>query len=147
VRITEVDLDVGGEAEFAVPGHLLTLSRNNAIPIGATADETARLISRAKTDSDRRIICDPVNRLEVFNLLLLAALCLNRKPESIAEEASDGGAAGLKRLVTEAVNEHFREIRQRRAELVRDRGTDRFCWLATSAPTRLRARPLPTSGD
>jgi tryptophanyl-tRNA synthetase len=71
VRIIKVDLDVGGEAEFAVPGHLLTLSRNNAIPIGATADETARLISRAKTDSDRHITCDPVNRLEVFNLLLL----------------------------------------------------------------------------
>jgi tryptophanyl-tRNA synthetase len=121
-------------------GQKMSKSRNNAIPIGATADETARLISRAKTDSDRHITCDPVNRPEVFNLLLLAALCLNRKPESIAEEAGDGGAAGLKRLVTEAVNERFREIRQRRAELVRDPGYLRQILLAGNERARTVAR-------
>jgi tryptophanyl-tRNA synthetase len=121
-------------------GQKMSKSRNNAIPLGATAEQTAHLISRAKTDSDRHITYDPVNRPEVSNLLLLAALCLNRKPELIAEEVGDGGAARLKRLVTEAVNEHFREIRKRRAELVRDPGYLRQILLAGNGRARKIAR-------
>lgn len=121
-------------------GQKMSKSRSNAIPLGATADETARLISRAKTDSDRHITYDPVDRPEVSNLILLAALCLKRKPELIAEEVGDGGAARLKRLVTEAVNEHFREIRKRRAELVRDQGYLRQILLAGNARAREIAR-------
>ena len=102
-------------------GQKMSKSRNNSIPLGATADQTARLLSRAKTDGDRHITYDPVNRPEVSNLVLLAALCLNRAPESVAEEVGDGGAAALKRLTTDAINEYFREIRVRRAELLGDR--------------------------
>ncbi|MBI1758678.1 MAG: tryptophan--tRNA ligase [Actinobacteria bacterium] len=102
-------------------GQKMSKSRNNAIALSATADDTACLISRAKTDSERHITYDPVNRPDVSNLVLLAALCMDREPESVAEEVGADGAAALKRLVTEAVNESFREVRKRRADLIGDR--------------------------
>jgi len=71
----------------------MSKSRNNAIAIGASEDQTARLIRAAKTDSDRRITYDPIGRPEVSNLLLLAALCLEREPRDVAEEIGGGGAA------------------------------------------------------
>lgn len=114
-------------------GQKMSKSRNNSIPLGATADETAKLIGRAKTDADRRITYDPAGRPEVSNLVLLAALCSGRSPEAIATEAGDGGSATLKRMVTEAVNEHFRELRRRRAELLADRGHLRQVLLAGNA--------------
>lgn len=117
-------------------GQKMSKSRKNSIPLGATPDETAKLIAQAKTDSDRFITYDPVKRPEVSNLLLLAALCSNRPPESIAAEIGDGGSGTLKRLVTEAVNEHFREIRGRRAEVLRDRGYLRRVLLAGNARAR-----------
>ena len=103
-------------------GRKMSKSRGNAIAIGATADETARLIARARTDGERRITFDPATRPEVSNLVLLAALCLKRPPHEVAASVGDGGAAALKRLVTEAVNERFAAIRARRAELIADRG-------------------------
>ncbi|HEX8472972.1 MAG TPA: tryptophan--tRNA ligase [Pyrinomonadaceae bacterium] len=121
-------------------GQKMSKSRNNSIPLSATTDETARMISRAKTDSDRHITYDPVNRPEVSNLLLLAALCLDWKPKSVAEQVGDGGSAALKRLVTEVVNEHFREIRARRTELVRDRGYLRQVLLSGNERAREIAR-------
>lgn len=102
-------------------GQKMSKSRNNAVALSATADDTARLLSRAKTDSERHITYDPVNRPDVANLVLLAALCMDREPESVAEEVGAGGAAALKRLVTEVVNENFREVRKRRADLIGDR--------------------------
>jgi tryptophanyl-tRNA synthetase len=114
-------------------GQKMSKSRNNSIPLGATADQTAKLIARAKTDVDRHITYDPANRPEVSNLVLLAALCSGRSPEQVAAEAGDGGSATLKRIVTEAVNEHFREIRRRRAELLQDRGYLRQVLLAGNA--------------
>ena len=54
--------------------------------------------------------------------MLLAALCLDRDPEAVAEEIAGAGAAALKRVVTEAVNERFAPIRARRAELAADPG-------------------------
>jgi tryptophanyl-tRNA synthetase len=103
-------------------GQKMSKSRNNAIAIRATADETARLIAAAKTDADRRITYDPARRPEVSNLVLLAALCQDRTPEAVAADIGDAGSAALKRVVTEAVNERFRAIRARRAELTGDRG-------------------------
>lgn len=117
-------------------GQKMSKSRNNSVPLGASADQTARLLSRAKTDGERHITYDPVNRPEVSNLVLLAALCSNRTPESIADEVGDGGAAALKRLTTEAVNEYFREIRVRRAELLRDRAHLRKVLLAGNERAR-----------
>lgn len=54
--------------------------------------------------------------------MLLAALCLDRDPFSVAADIGAGGAAVLKATVTEAVNERFAPVRARRAELARDPG-------------------------
>lgn len=102
-------------------GAKMSKSRGNAIALAATADETARLIRRAKTDADRHITYDPVARPEVSGLVLLAALCLGRDPHEVAGDIGDRGAGALKALVTDAVNDHLAPIRARRAELARDR--------------------------
>jgi tryptophanyl-tRNA synthetase len=109
-------------ALLGTDGQKMSKSRANAIAISATADETARLITATQTDADRHIGYDPVNRPEVSNLVLLAALCQGRPPEAITTELGGAGSAALKRLVIEAVNERFRDIRARRAELVDDPG-------------------------
>ncbi len=103
-------------------GRKMSKSRNNAIALAATADETARLLRQAKTDSDPRITYDPDHRPEVSNLVLLAALCEEADPGQVAEEIGARGAAELKRRATEAVNERLRPIRERRAGLINDRG-------------------------
>jgi tryptophanyl-tRNA synthetase len=103
-------------------GTKMSKSRGNAIALAATADETARLIRGAVTDSDRHISYDPVRRPAVSSLVLLAALCLDRDPHAVADEIGAGGAAALKAVVTSAVNERLAPIRARRAELARDLG-------------------------
>ncbi len=100
----------------------MSKSRNNAVMLGATADETTALIKRAKTDSERVITYSPAERPEVANLLLVASLCTGRPPEEIADEIGDGGAGHLKRFLTEALNEHLRDLRARRAEFAKDPG-------------------------
>jgi tryptophanyl-tRNA synthetase len=120
-------------------GQKMSKSRRNAIAIGATADETARLIAGMRTDAQRLITYDPAARPEVSNLVLLAALCLDRAPEQIAEAVGDAGSAALKRLVTDAVNERFGSIRARRAELVSDRAYLREVLRAGSARVRALA--------
>ncbi|CAI9410812.1 tryptophan--tRNA ligase [Aestuariimicrobium sp. T2.26MG-19.2B] len=102
---------------LGMDGSKMSKSRGNTIELGMTADETAKLIKRAVTDSNRTITYDPANRPEVSNLLMLAALCTDRDPIEIADEIGDGGGGGLKKLVTEAVNEYFAPIRARRLEL------------------------------
>ncbi|WSR60256.1 tryptophan--tRNA ligase [Streptomyces sp. NBC_01198] len=103
-------------------GTKMSKSRGNAIALAASADETARLIRGAKTDADRHITYDPVNRPEVSSLVLLAALCLGRDPHQIADDIGNAGAATLKNTVSEAVNEYLAPIRARRKQLAQDRG-------------------------
>jgi len=98
-------------------GAKMSKSAGNTIPLRSDEDETARLIRSAKTDADRRITYDPVHRPEVSSLLLTAAICRGTSPETLAEEIGAGGAAVLKRVVTEAVNEHLRPLRNRRRAL------------------------------
>ena len=107
---------------LGLDGNKMSKSRGNTIELGMTADETARLLKRAVTDSDRHITYDPVNRPEVSNLVNIAAMCLERAPEDVAEEIGDGGGGGLKKLATAAVNDHFAAHRARRAELMADPG-------------------------
>ncbi|WP_336211518.1 tryptophan--tRNA ligase [Nonomuraea sp. LPB2021202275-12-8] len=97
-------------------GGKMSKSRGNAIPLRATEDETAALIRRARTDSERLITFDEEGRPEVANLLTLASLCLGRPQRELADEIGYGGAAALKRLVTDAVNEFLGPIRARRRE-------------------------------
>ncbi|MFD3956890.1 MULTISPECIES: tryptophan--tRNA ligase [Streptomyces] len=101
-------------------GTKMSKSRANSIPLGATADETARLIRGATTDADRHITYDPETRPGVSSLVLLAALCLDRDPHEVAAEIGGGGAAALKRTVTDAVNGHLAPVRARRAEYATD---------------------------
>ena len=111
-----------GEAPvlLGLDGEKMSKSRRNTIELRMSADETARALRKAKTDSERRITYDPASRPEVSNLLMMASLCGAGAPEEIAERIGDGGAGALKRLTTEAVNELLAPIRARRAELADD---------------------------
>jgi tryptophanyl-tRNA synthetase len=95
----------------------MSKSRGNAIMLSATEDETAALIKKAKTDSDRNITYDPENRPEVANLLMLISLCTGEEPETIAVRIGDGGGGVLKRTLTEALNEKLRPMREERKKL------------------------------
>jgi tryptophanyl-tRNA synthetase len=102
-------------------GQKMSKSRANSIALSATADETARLVRRARTDAIRDISYEPAGRPEVSSLVLLAALCQGREPAPVAAEIGAGGSAELKRVVTESVNEFLRPVRAKRAELIADR--------------------------
>lgn len=128
-------------------GRKMGKSRGNAITLRASADETAALIKGARTDSIRHISYDPEHRPEVANLLLIAALCRDETPRQVAEAVADGGSEALKKLLTEAVNEYFRPLRARRAELATDRaavrailreGNERTRALASDTLSRVR---------
>ncbi len=118
----EALLSRGATSILGMDGHKMSKSRGNTIELGMTADQTAKLIKKAVTDSDRHITYDPEHRPEVSNLVTLAALTLGRDPVEIADEIGDGGGGGLKRLVTAAVNDYFAPLRARRAEFAADQG-------------------------
>jgi tryptophanyl-tRNA synthetase len=107
---------------LGMDGQKMSKSRGNAIALGSSEDETARLIRAAKTDSEREVTYDPHRRPEVSNLVALVSLCLDRPPEHVAADVGAGGASGLKDTLTEALNERLRPIRERRQELAKDPG-------------------------
>jgi tryptophanyl-tRNA synthetase len=100
-------------------GGKMSKSRQNSIALSATADQTARLIRGAKTDAEREISYDPEERPEVSNLVLLAALCLDKSPHEIAVSIT-GGARELKDVAIAAVNDMLAPVRARRAEIAAD---------------------------
>lgn len=106
-------------------GRKMSKSYGNSIMLGATAEETAKLIRKSKTDGERRITFDPVHRPEVSALLTTAGLVTDRNPEDIAAEIGDAGAGALKQYVTQSVNEFLAPHRERRAELAQDMDTIR----------------------
>mgnify|MGYP004509164311 FL=1 len=101
-------------------GRKMSKSYGNSIMLSATAEETAKLIKKSKTDSDRFITFDKENRPGVSALLTTAALCTGRTEVEIAEEIGNDGSGALKKYVTEAVNEFMAPHRARREELARD---------------------------
>ena len=101
-------------------GQKMSKSRGNSIMRSATAAETAKLIKKSRTDSERKITFDPINRPEVSALLTTAALTTGRDPKEIAEEIGDSGAGALKMYVVESVNNFLAPMRERRAELAKD---------------------------
>ncbi len=125
---------------LGIDGQKMSKSRNNAIALAASADQTARLIRRAKTDSNPTITYEPEARPEVANLVLLTALCENASPERVAVEVGSRGAAELKRRAIDAVNERLGPIRERRAELIKDRGYLRRVLVEGSATARAIAQ-------
>lgn len=98
-------------------GRKMSKSYGNAISLSATEEETAKLIKKSKTDSERMITFDKENRPGVSALLTTAALCTGRTEEDIAEEIGNDGAGALKKYVTESVNTYLAPIRERRREL------------------------------
>ena len=101
-------------------GQKMSKSRGNSIVLSATAEETAKLIKKSRTDSERTITFDPVNRPEVSALLTTASLATGRAPEDIAAEIGDAGAGALKMYVIDSVNGFLAPHRERRAELAKD---------------------------
>lgn len=109
----------------AIPGldgRKMSKSYGNAISLSATADETAKLIKKSQTDSERTITFDPEGRPGVSALLTTASLCTGRTEIDIAAEIGDGGSGALKKYVTESVNTYLEPIRTRRTELAQDMG-------------------------
>lgn len=98
-------------------GRKMSKSYGNAISLCMSAEETARLIKKSKTDSERNITFDPEGRPGVSALLTTAGICTGRGPKEIADEIGMGGSGQLKRYVTEAVNDYFAPIRERRHEI------------------------------
>ena len=78
---------------LGLDGEKMSKSRHNTIELRMSADETAKALKKAKTDSERVITYDPANRPEVSNLLMLASLCGAGAPEEIAERIGDAEIA------------------------------------------------------
>ncbi len=98
-------------------GRKMSKSYGNAISLAFTAEETAKLIKKSKTDSERFITYDKEGRPGVSALLTTAALCTGRTEVEIAEEIGNGGSGALKKYVTESVNSYLAPIRERRVKL------------------------------
>lgn len=101
-------------------GRKMSKSYGNAIALSMTADETATVIRKTKTDGERRITFDPDARPGVSALLTTASLCTGTAPEVIAEQIGDAGSGALKDCTIDAVNTRFAEHRRRRTELASD---------------------------
>lgn len=107
----------------AIPGldgRKMSKSYGNAIALSATAEETAKLIKKSQTDSERLITFDPEGRPGVSALITTASLCTGRSEQDIAAEIGDGGSGALKKYVTESVNGYLEPIRAKRLELAQD---------------------------
>ena len=101
-------------------GRKMSKSYGNAISLCLTEEETAKLVKKSKTDSERTITFDKENRPGVSALLTTAALCTGRSEVEIAEEIGDAGAGALKKYVTESVNGYLAPIRERRRGFEKD---------------------------
>ncbi|AHH17282.1 tryptophan--tRNA ligase 2 [Nocardia nova SH22a] len=101
-------------------GRKMSKSYGNAIALSMSEDETAALIRRAPTDSQRLITFDPDHRPGVSALLTTAALCSGTDEHRLAAEIGDAGAGALKKVATDAVNEFLAPHRLRRKDFARD---------------------------
>ncbi len=101
-------------------GRKMSKSYGNAISLCFTEEETAKLIKKSQTDSERFITYDKENRPGVSALLTTAALCTGRAEEDIAAEIGNDGSGALKKFVTESVNDYLAPIRERRRALEGD---------------------------
>ncbi len=99
---------------LGVGGHKMSKTRGNGIALAATEDETAAIIRRAPTDSERHITYEPHRRPQVANLLDLLATASGENRSALAERIGAGGASQLKCELTDALNDVLRPIRQRR---------------------------------
>ena len=107
---------------LGVDGHKMSKTRGNGIALSATDDETAEVIRRAPTDSERHITYDPARRPRVANLLDLLGAVTGHDPRAAAERIGAGGAGQLKVELAEAINETLRPVRARRRDAAADPG-------------------------
>lgn len=107
-------------AVLGLDGAKMSKTRGNTIMLGAGEDETAAAIRAAQTDSLPHITFDPQTRPQIANLLGIVAELTGRSALQVADEIGDGGAAMLKRLTADVVNESLRGLRRRRRELLDD---------------------------
>jgi tryptophanyl-tRNA synthetase len=75
-------------------GRKMSKSYGNAISISMTEQETAKLIKKSRTDSERFITFDPDNRPGVSALLTTAGICLDRDPVELAAEIGNRTVIG-----------------------------------------------------
>ncbi|MEN5072982.1 tryptophan--tRNA ligase [Isoptericola cucumis] len=101
-------------------GAKMSKSRGNALELRASEDETVRFFRRARTDSERHITYEPERRPEVANLLRVGAHLAGTTPGELADAVGAAGAGRLKTVVTEAVVEGLRPLRERRAAMAAD---------------------------
>jgi tryptophanyl-tRNA synthetase len=103
-------------------GKKMSKSNGNAIALSMTSDQTAALIRRVPTDSQRVITFDPDSRPGVSALLSTAALCCGMSEHELADNIGDTGASSLKKFTIDAVNEFLAPHRRRRNDLANDPG-------------------------
>ena len=99
------------------------MSKSSSTPAGLinlddTADEIARKIRRAVTDSEAGVTYDPVDRPGVANLLDMLASATNRAPTALAAEFENNGS--LKAATTDALIELLEPIQRRLSEFKQD---------------------------
>ncbi len=124
----------------------MSKSYGNAISLCFTEEETAKLIKKSQTDSERFITYDKENRPGVSALLTTAALCTGRSEEEIAAEIGNDGSGALKKYVTESVNEFAPVFASVACSWPVTWTTSRMCCTrATAVPTRSRT-PLRVIG-
>ena len=100
---------------MGLDGRKMSKSLGNTIALADGPDQVAAKVRAARTDSERQISYEPDTRPEIANLLNLAALCQGVDPRVVADQIGGGGAAQLKRVVTDSVNDLLAPIRARRA--------------------------------
>lgn len=98
-------------------GRKMSKSYGNAISLSFDEEQTAKIIKKSKTDSDRLISFNPETRPGVSALLTTAALCSGRTEVEIANEIADNGSGVLKKYVTQVVNDYLRPVREKRENL------------------------------
>jgi tryptophanyl-tRNA synthetase len=100
---------------LGLDGRKMSKSLRNGIALRDSDDDVARKVRAARTDAERLITFEPERRPGVANLLRIAAVCSGRDPVDLADEIGCGGAAELKRVVTDSVNGFLAPMRRRRA--------------------------------
>ncbi len=84
-------------------------------------EDIMRKFKRAVTDSDSRIIMDPVNKPGVSNLIQIYALATGKNIQQVEQEFQGKGYGEFKPVVGEAVVELLRPIREKTEELLNNR--------------------------
>ena len=106
--LSEVPLLLG------LDGRKMSKSLDNTIALSDSRAVIAAKIRAARTDPERTITYEPGRRPEVSNLVLLAALCTGRPPESVAASVGGSGAGALKEFLVESIDGLLAPIRARR---------------------------------